>query len=308
MIDFNCPQCNALFSVPDNLAGRRARCKKCATPLTIPKPELLAALAAAVESAAGVGSSAGAASAMAGDGAALAGAMAQGSSESSAIATVSETVTATVTAAATETNTATAVATAPVAATTVSATNVSATPVAAAPVAAAPTLAAPAPPPPALRLPPRLRRLRADFEQMNEAFENFPLIKVRTARGEPPEVYELEYFLRGLERIAGRQEPVERSYHLVEIRLTGDYPRMSPQCKMLTPIFHPNIEPATICVGDYWTAGERLVDLAIRIGELITYQAYNIKSPLDAEAAMWADLHMRELPIDDRNLRPPELD
>ncbi|HYO11516.1 MAG TPA: ubiquitin-conjugating enzyme E2 [Tepidisphaeraceae bacterium] len=309
MIDFNCPQCNALFSVPDNLAGRRARCKKCATPLTIPKPELLAALAAAVESAAGVGSSAGAASAMAGDGAALAGAMAQGSSESSAIATVSETVTATVTAAATETNTATAVATAPVAATTVSATNVSATPVAAAPVAAAPTITAPAPPPPpALRLPPRLRRLRADFEQMNEAFENFPLIKVRTARGEPPEVYELEYFLRGLERIAGRQEPVERSYHLVEIRLTGDYPRMSPQCKMLTPIFHPNIEPATICVGDYWTAGERLVDLAIRIGELITYQAYNIKSPLDAEAAMWADLHMRELPIDDRNLRPPELD
>ena len=26
------------------------------------------------------------------------------------------------------------------------------------------------------------------------------------------------------------------------------------------------------------------------------------------EAAMWADLHARELPVDDRNLRPPELD
>jgi ubiquitin-protein ligase len=77
---------------------------------------------------------------------------------------------------------------------------------------------------------------------------------------------------------------------------------------MLTPCFHPNIEPATICVGDHWTAGERLVDLVVRIGELITYQAYNIKSPLDGEAAMWADLHTRELPVDDRNLRPPELD
>jgi hypothetical protein len=60
---------------------------------------------------------------------------------------------------------------------------------------------------------------------------------------------------------------------------------------MLTPCFHPNIEPATICVGDHWTAGERLVDLVVRIGEMITYQAYNIKSPLDGEAAMWADLH-----------------
>ena len=36
MIDFNCPQCASAFSVPDNLAGRRARCKKCQTPITIP--------------------------------------------------------------------------------------------------------------------------------------------------------------------------------------------------------------------------------------------------------------------------------
>ena len=68
---------------------------------------------------------------------------------------------------------------------------------------------------------------------------------------------------------------------------------------MLTPIFHPNIDPATICVGDHWTAGERLVDLAVRIGEMIAYQAYNIQSPLDAEAAMWADLNAAKLPVDD---------
>jgi len=76
---------------------------------------------------------------------------------------------------------------------------------------------------------------------------------------------------------------------------------------MLTPIFHPNIDPSTICVGDHWAAGERLADLVVRIGELIAYQAYNIKSPLDAEAAMWADLHAKELPTDSRNLHPAEL-
>ena len=77
---------------------------------------------------------------------------------------------------------------------------------------------------------------------------------------------------------------------------------------MLTPIFHPNIEPAAICVGDHWTASERLVDLIVRIGEMISFQTYNIKSPLDGEAAMWADLHHDRLPIDHRNLQPAEPD
>lgn len=210
MIDFTCPQCRAAFSVPDNLAGRRARCKKCQTPITIPMAE------------------------------------------------VQE-------------------------------------------VFIEPEQSGP-------RLPPRARRLKADSDQMRQAFGNFGLIKIRTMNGEPPDAYEIEFFVRGLERIPGRKEPIERNYHLAEIRLISEYPRLGPQCKMLTPCFHPNIEPATICVGDHWTAGERLVDLVVRIGEMITFQAYNIKSPLDGEAAMWADLHMRELPVDDRNLRPPELD
>jgi ubiquitin-protein ligase len=75
---------------------------------------------------------------------------------------------------------------------------------------------------------------------------------------------------------------------------------------MLTPIFHPNIEPAVICIGDHWTAGERLCDLVVRIGEMITYQSYNIKSPLDGEAAMWADLNNALLPVDKTDLMPPE--
>jgi ubiquitin-protein ligase len=119
-------------------------------------------------------------------------------------------------------------------------------------------------------------------------------------------LYEIEYLVRGLERGKG-SKPVPREIHKVEIRLTADYPRLPPHCRMLTPVFHPNIDPSTICVGDHWAAGERLADLVVRIGELIAYQAYNIKSPLDAEAAMWADLHPRELPTDARNLHPAEL-
>jgi molybdopterin/thiamine biosynthesis adenylyltransferase/ubiquitin-protein ligase len=124
---------------------------------------------------------------------------------------------------------------------------------------------------------------------------------------DPPELYRVEYRVRGLVRGNGGT-PQYRDEHRVEIQLTRDYPRQSPKCKMLTPIFHPNIEPAIICVGDHWTAAERLVDLVIRIGEMITYQAYNIKSPLDGEAAMWADLNRKLLPIDNCSLQPPDLD
>jgi len=149
----------------------------------------------------------------------------------------------------------------------------------------------------------RLRRLRADADLMIQTFSADGPIRLKKGSGEPPETYLLEYLVKGLER-GKNGKPVARENHLVEIQLTSDYPRMSPHCKMLTPIFHPNIDASTICVGDHWTAGERLVDLAVRIGEMIAYQAYNIKSPLDGEAAMWADLHASQLPVDPRPLRP----
>jgi ubiquitin-protein ligase len=212
MIDFSCPQCRAAFSVAENLAGRRAKCKSCGTGLVVPQP----------------------------------------------------------------------------------------------PQPPSSVMVDDLPPPP--KVPMRTRRLRADAEQIARAFKDFPPIKVVSATGDPPDRYVLEYAVHGLERLPGRKEPVPRDFHQAQIVLGMDYPRLSPQCKMLTPIFHPNIEPATICVGDHWTAGERLVDLAVRIAELIAYQAYNIKSPLDAEAAMWADLNMTKLPTDPRSMTPPEMD
>jgi hypothetical protein len=39
---------------------------------------------------------------------------------------------------------------------------------------------------------------------------------------------------------------------------------------------------------------------------MIAYQSYNVKSPLDGEAAKWADLHQDILPIDRTDLILPE--
>jgi ubiquitin-protein ligase len=156
----------------------------------------------------------------------------------------------------------------------------------------------------ASKLPMRTRRLMADATEMQALTANGPIRLFNTA-GDPPEIYRIEFDVRGLERDS-RGNPTPRDRHIAEVQLTADYPRLAPMCRMLTPIFHPNIDGATICIGDHWTAGERLVDLVVRIGEMIAYQAYNVKSPLDAEAAMWADLNVDKLPTDPRNLRPGE--
>jgi ubiquitin-protein ligase len=153
----------------------------------------------------------------------------------------------------------------------------------------------------------RTRRLMADAQAMADTFRHSDLIKVLATEGDPPDVYRLEYLVRSLAPGEDAEdEPTPRDVHQVEIRLTADYPRVSPKCKMLTPVYHPNIDPSHICVGDHWTAGERLVDLVIRIGEMLAYQAYNIRSPLDAHAAMWADLNPDKLPTDPRTIRPAE--
>ncbi len=65
---------------------------------------------------------------------------------------------------------------------------------------------------------------------------------------------------------------------------------------MTTPVFHPNIDPQKICIGDHWSAGQSLAQMVVHIGEMICYQSYNLKSPLNAKAAAWAELHLSSLP------------
>lgn len=163
---------------------------------------------------------------------------------------------------------------------------------------------APTPAPAPAKVPVRIRRLMVDAEQMAKAFTAQGPIRIKSATGDPPEVYQVEYRVKGLQK--GWMGPKTRDTHLVEIQLTSEYPRVSPKCRMLTPVFHPNIDESTVCVTDHWTAGERLVDLVVRIGEMLAYQAYNIKSPLNGEAAKWADLHPKKLPIDSQSLHPGE--
>src|SRR5205814_5380413 len=133
-----------------------------------------------------------------------------------------------------------------------------------------------------------------------------PRVQLIQTEGDPPERYQLEYRINSLRQTD--DDLIEVKSHLVEIALPRNYPRTPPQCRMLTPVFHPNIAPHAICIGDHWSPGEPLASIVARIGELIAYQSYNTKSPLNGEAARWADQNLDRLPLDPVSLLPDEAD
>jgi len=142
----------------------------------------------------------------------------------------------------------------------------------------------------------RLRRLHSDHERVRSIFGTHPHIRLASAEGTPPDRYVFVFHLEGL--VPQGEEGWEAGLlHRAEVFLPLDYPRRPPFCRMLTPVFHPNIDPQKICIGDHWSAGQSLPQLIVRIGEMICFQSYNLKSPLNARAAAWAEQNLAGLPL-----------
>jgi ubiquitin-protein ligase len=142
----------------------------------------------------------------------------------------------------------------------------------------------------------RLRRLQSDHEAVRRLAHLHPRIEVEGVEGNPPQRYVLVLTAKSLREKDDRV--VVASRHRVEITLPLTYPRDPPFSRMLTPVFHPNIAPHAICVGDDWSAAESLDHLIQRIGEMLCFQSYNVQSPLNGRAARWVEENERRLPID----------
>jgi ubiquitin-protein ligase len=150
---------------------------------------------------------------------------------------------------------------------------------------------------------PRIRRLIQDQERLKRRFGDSEIIRITGTAGMPPEAYRFSFNIRGV-YADGLGQILPRSEHVMEVNLSLGYPRRAPQCRMLTPIFHPNFDAASVCTGDFWAASESLDELIIRVGRMIAYQEYNTKSPLNGLAARWASENPRFLPIDSREIAP----
>src|ERR1700723_1779372 len=151
---------------------------------------------------------------------------------------------------------------------------------------------------------PRTRRLLLDHQTLVSRLAGWALIEISGTAGMPPEIYRFTYHIKGL-YVADDGEILERNGHVLEGNLSLGYPRRAPQCRMLTPVFHPNFNESMACIGDFWAASEGLDDLVIRIGRMIAYQEYNTRSPLNGLAAKWTAEHLSELPIDSCIVAPP---
>jgi ubiquitin-protein ligase len=147
----------------------------------------------------------------------------------------------------------------------------------------------------------RLRRLNADYEIVQRVFAQHPYIRLVKADGMPPEKYTFSLHVNGLAP-QGEDSFLPSDVHQAEVFLPLDYPRRPPFCRMTTPVFHPNIDPQKICIGDHWSAGQSLAQMIVHIGQMICYQSYNLKSPLNARAAAWAELNLSALPLQQADL------
>src|SRR5262249_5596453 len=94
----------------------------------------------------------------------------------------------------------------------------------------------------------------------------------------------------------------------IEIKLGAAYPRTMPELRWLTPIYHPNIsEIGLVCLGGYgthWVPSLHLDELCTMLWDMARFHNYDIRSPYNREAALWAaNQSTFAFPVDPRPLR-----
>ena len=152
---------------------------------------------------------------------------------------------------------------------------------------------------------PRIRRLRSDRTAL-EALKLESTVFHFKVDGDPPQRYLIEFRGKSLSREWEKVTP--RGTHEVEIKLGASYPRTMPELRWITPIYHPNIsEIGMICLGAYgthWVPSLSLDELCVMLWDMARYQNYDIRSPYNREAALWAaNQTTYRFPIDPRPLR-----
>lgn len=168
---------------------------------------------------------------------------------------------------------------------------------------------------------PRLRRLKKDYELIQELDARSDLINIKAQAnhpGMPPERYIVTFQCKGVVGIDSKGNPKLGEKHQVEIYLHSQYPQRWPGLKWLTPIWHPNINHAngSVCIdAAWWTASRSLDRLIIMLGEMVQYKNFHDDPkkppfPWDMEAARWSRAyrarHTKFFPVDTRELLRPE--
>jgi ubiquitin-protein ligase len=143
------------------------------------------------------------------------------------------------------------------------------------------------------------RRLENDYLELREAFDGDPKVKIIPLGTAPFDKYRIAFI--GVESLRQNQngQPMLVMQTVVDLELPAAYPKMPPIARTAAGdiVFHPNFNAEKICIADFWSPGFRIVDVVIKIGNMLQYLDYNIQSPLSAIAAQWTQEHLAELPL-----------
>jgi ubiquitin-protein ligase len=151
---------------------------------------------------------------------------------------------------------------------------------------------------------PEFLRTQMSFDVITGGLPGFlvPQAFVEKSPNMPPEKYMIRFNCKGLWK---REDGsiLEAPYHLMEVVFGADYPSKPPAFVWLTPIWHPNLRQPYICLeGRPFAVGWTLDMIVQEVGRLVMYQSYNVKDPLNKEAADWARENAQRFPVDDRDL------
>ncbi len=149
----------------------------------------------------------------------------------------------------------------------------------------------------------RDRRLESDYRALRATFEAEDLVEIRAVGTAPFEKYMIVYKVPSL-RLNSTGQPMRVDATVVEITLPSDYPKMPPTARTVAGdvVFHPNFNAQKICLAQHWAPGIQLADIVREIGEMLTWQRFNIKDSLNAIAAEWSQQHLNEIPLARVNL------
>jgi len=124
------------------------------------------------------------------------------------------------------------------------------------------------------------------YKQVESYFKGHPVIVVQPTKGDPPDQYTITYTMTGLQQTPDGSV-VESNKHIVELSIPFGFPHFPPSCKPKSNIFHPDFDPAAICLGDVWEQDASLANIILYIGKMINGEAFSSKNAFNDEATTW---------------------
>ncbi|CAG35532.1 ubiquitin-conjugating enzyme E2 [Desulfotalea psychrophila] len=106
---------------------------------------------------------------------------------------------------------------------------------------------------------------------------------------------EVSYQLTGL--IEDKEKISLSQHHAILLSIPFGFPLFPPNCKPLTPTFHPDFDPGAICLGNFWTDKTTCAELVEFISRMITGEVYSKENAFNERAAQWYAAHADNFPL-----------